>query len=135
MSNLEEQIYRRALHVPVSTRLVFQAPPTSTDAPPGTLATVPENEVFNSFRSWVEDQLAELRSSIPIGHKDADGRFCKNIERLELQVSRLESIVQQSWNYAKVNARLPGYYTFHDKKKPELIPPREFLCVQSSFTH
>ena len=125
MGKLEGQIYRRSLLVPVSTRLVFTAPPTSSTAPPGFLASDSANSAYLEFRTWVEERLQELRAMGPLGRKDADNHLNANIRRLEVQLTRLESILKWSWDQAKVTSQLPGYYPLRGVDRPELVPPRK----------
>ncbi len=125
MARFDEQIYRRSLQVPLTTRLSFETVPTSRSDPPGRVASNQENRPYLDFRSWVEYTLEEFNTTIlPIGHKDADGRRRANLKKLEYQLQRLDKILSWSWDHAKIQARVPGYYVLSDSKTAKLVPPR-----------
>ena len=128
----------RSLLVPLSTRLVFDAPPTAHAEPVGVLASVPQNKPYLELQSWLKVKVEELQNTIlPLGHKDADARRRANLGRLQYQVTRLKHILDMSWDHAKILAKVPGYYVLSDAKQPVFITPRESYVqyLYSSHVH
>ncbi len=126
MGKIQSQIHHRSLQVPLTTRLVFDSFPTSTSEPLGRVAEKKENQPYLEFRSWLEDTLAAFDSTfLPIGHKDADARRSANIRSLKYQLERLDKIVSWSWDHAKVQAHVPGYYMLAGSKTLKLVTPRK----------
>lgn len=124
IGRVEAEIHRRSLSVPLSTRLVFEKPPMSLNDKPSSLASLPVNEPYILFRSWINDRLDELSKTLPpLGHKDADGRRRATLGRLQYQLNRLDNILSVSWDHAKMLARIPGYYVL-GSQEPQLIAPR-----------
>ncbi len=126
MSRIEAQIHHRSLQVPLTTRLAFESFPTSKSDPPGRLAEGQVNQSYLEFRSWLEGTLEAFDSTFsPIGHKDADGRRNANLRSLKYQLERLDKVLSWSWDHAKIQAHVPGYYVLSNSKTAQLVTPRE----------
>lgn len=126
LSFLEEEIYRRSQHVPLSMRLTFVSLPTSHSDPMARPADIPANAPYLEHRNWLEARMLDMQTKLkPLGNKDADGRCRANISRLTYQLKRLQHIAFMSWDHAKVISNVPGYYILPGSTKAELVPPRE----------
>ncbi|KAL7279724.1 hypothetical protein ACG7TL_006131 [Trametes sanguinea] len=125
LAQVESRLHHRSRRVNRWTCLTFSTiPKTSTDEVAPLVPNIRENVEFESYRSWLCEEITHFGSSVlPIGNKDADHRRLRLLRWLESELRRLNGVEAHCWDRAKILARLPGFYLLPDEEGPVVIPP------------
>lgn len=115
LSVLESALCHEARLVPVAPTLVFQTAPASLEEPVASLSpSIPDNTRFLAYRAWLSSQQHTLLMLTPLGHRDADRRRSKLLEKIKDQLQVLSSMEGAAWEKQKL---LCGLYGFPDESR------------------
>ncbi len=110
LSLLESALCHEARLVPVAPALVFQSAPSSINEPAASLSpSVPENTRFLAYRTWLSSQRHTLLMLEPLGHRDADRRRSKLLEKIMEELDGLASMENAAWEKQKLLCGLYGF--------------------------
>ena len=123
---LESHFHHRSRSVPTSIVLTFASTPTSYTDPIAALQPDdPNNNKFQSFRTWLQTQRSWLVGLHALGVKYADNHRDQLVEKVDYQLERLMRLERDCWDRAKVAAKVPGIY-YSEKDGPIVVTPRAF---------
>ncbi|PIL35294.1 hypothetical protein GSI_02019 [Ganoderma sinense ZZ0214-1] len=110
LSLLESALYHQSRHVPARPTLKFRSSPASLhDALSALLPSHEDCQRLTTFRAWLETHRHTLRMLPPLGHRDADRRRGKLLQRISDELDRLTSLEVVAWEREKLLSGLYGF--------------------------